>query len=265
MVQTQHDKTAAPDRAKIIERIGAFWPGKPDTPADAHLWSPRVTAVLIAFWLVAAVSLTVLSIEAHTHPYFTGDVGIATALQKVNGTVLAPIINISSQLNWPQPAGIIAIALIILMVIVRRFRAALCLVISGFGADLANVVLNSAVARPRPNNVQIHVVANLGLHSFPSGHVTHVISFYGFLLYFCVRGLQAHPNWRPWLLVIQAISVFFIITIGPSRVMLGEHWPSDVLGSYLLGAMMLILAIALYHLLAIAWVRFQAARAVAGG
>src|SRR5579885_1306514 len=71
MVQTQHDKTAAPDRAKIIERIGAFWPGKPDTPADAHLWSPRVTAVLIAFWLVAAVSLPLLSIEAHTHPYFT--------------------------------------------------------------------------------------------------------------------------------------------------------------------------------------------------
>jgi membrane-associated phospholipid phosphatase len=41
----------------------------------------------------------------------------------------------------------------------------------------------------------------------------------------------------------------------------GEHWPSDVLASYLLGGLVLVIAITLYHLLGLVVIRYQRSRA----
>ena len=125
------------------------------------------------------------------------------------------------------------------------------------GADLANAGLSSLVARPRPNGIQIQVFANLGQHSFPSGHVTHVVTFYGFLLYLTFRFERDHPRWTPLLWGVRVICLYFLIFIGPSRVLEGAHWPSDVLGSYLLASLMLVIAIALYHLLLLGFARLH--------
>jgi undecaprenyl-diphosphatase len=133
------------------------------------------------------------------------------------------------------------------LLLFRHYGAAVGTTITGFGADLANVTLNKWVARPRPHNVHIHTVQNLGLHSFPSGHVTHVIAFYGFLLYLSIGHLRTHRLFRLEAIVVQLICLYFIIFIGPSRVLEGEHWPSDVVASYLLGGLVLVLGMAGYH------------------
>jgi membrane-associated phospholipid phosphatase len=224
---------------------------------DASFWTLRHAAVAAILWLVGVALLALLSVAAHSHPEFPGDVGLEQAVQRLRDTPLDPLISFASAANWPTPAGIIAVAVILALALLRHVRAAICAVVAGFGADLANVTLNGLVARPRPNNVSIHVVAHLGLHSFPSGHVTHVIGFYGFLLYLTYRVERAHPNLRAPLWVVRAICLYFLIAIGPARVLSGEHWPSDVLGSYLLGALVLTVAVALYHALAIAWLHLR--------
>lgn len=232
------------------------------TRADTR-WNPRQVAIAVALWLLGAAALVVLSVFAHRYAEFPGDVGLTEWVQQLHQPVAVRVINVASDLNWPLPAGIIAIAVILALAVLRQFRAAICAAISGFGADAANVTLNGAVARPRPNNVHIHAVAHLGLHSYPSGHVTHVIAFYGFLFFLTLRAESAHPRWRPWLLAARAICLYFIIFIGPSRLLEGEHWPSDVLASYLLGALILTIAVALYYLLGRGWERFRASRAAA--
>ena len=212
-------------------------------------------------WLIGAGVLAVLSVQAHRYAEFPGDVGIAQAIQQLRLPVLAQAINFASDMNWPQPAGIIAIATIVLLALLRHFRAALGVLVASFGADGANVLLNGIVARPRPNNISIHTVAHLGLHSFPSGHVTHVTAFYGFLLYLSIGALRRYPQWRLVLRAVQAVCLYFLVFIGLSRVLEGEHWPSDVLASYLLGGLVLVIAIAVYHLsgeLAV-WVRHKRA------
>lgn len=208
--------------------------------------------------MLGAALLAVVSVFAHRDSVFPGDVGLTEWVQQLQQPALVRLVNVSSDLNWPLPAGIIAIAVILALAILRQIRAAFCAALSGFGADALNVTLNGAVARPRPNNVHIHAIAHLGLHSYPSGHVTHVIAFYGFLIFLTLLAGRAHPTWRPWLLLPQAICLYFIIFIGPSRLLEGEHWPSDVLASYLLGALILAAAIAIYHLLGYAWDHYRA-------
>ncbi len=225
-----------------------------ETLRDARQWDARHVGVVTALWVAGAIALALLSVAAHTHDEFPGDLGLTLLLQHLNGTPLAPIITFASDANWPTPAGITAVAVILALAALRQFRAAIATAIAGFGADLANVTLNGLVARPRPHNAHIQVVAQLGLHSFPSGHVTHVIALYGFLFYVSHRVALAHPAWHPWLRAVQVICLYFMIAIGPARVLLGEHWPSDVLASYILGALVLAIGIAVYHLLALAWV-----------
>jgi len=230
------------------------------TNKEFRHWSGRRVALGSALWMVGAVLLVALCFAAHSYAEFPGDVGLAFWIQQLHQPVLVHIVNFASDANWPYPAGAIAIGVIVVLLLFRRVGGALCAALAGFGADLLNVTLNGWVARPRPNNVQIHAVAHLGLHSYPSGHVTHVIAFYGFLLYLSFVTGREHPTWRLWLLPVQVICGYFIIFIGPSRVLEGEHWPSDVLGGYLLGGLVLTAAIALYHGLGFAWQAYRARR-----
>lgn len=227
-------------------------------------WSARRIAIGSTLWGIGAVLLAALSFAAHSYADFPGDVGLAVWIQKLHQPILVHVVNFASDANWPYPAGIIALCVIALLLLLRQVRSALCAALAGFGADLLNVTLNGLVARPRPNNVQIHAVAHLGLHSFPSGHVTHVIAFYGFLLYFTISFGRAHPAWKRWLLPIQVICGYFLLFIGPSRVLEGERWPSDVLGGYLLGGLVLVAGIALYHALGVVWQRFRARQGQTG-
>jgi len=224
----------------------------------AQRWTRRDTMLVAGLWALVAVALALLSIAAHSNSEFPGDEGITILIQKIQFPPLVQFVNFSSAANWPAPAAYTALAIILVLLLARQLSAAIATVVASFGADLVSVTLNSLVARPRPHNVHVHVVANLGLHSFPSGHVTHVVTFYGFLLYLTFQFERDHPRWTPLLWVVRAICVYFLISIGVSRVLEGEHWPSDVLGSYLLASLMLVLAIALYHLLLMGFARLHA-------
>ena len=222
-------------------------------------WSAQQVASVGAVWVLGAILLAVMSVAAHANPHgaFIGDAGLEEWIQKLQQPALVRFINFASDANWPKPAGIIAITVIVALAIARRFRAAFCTAFSGFGADFLNVTLNGIVKRERPHGVHIHAVAHLGLFSFPSGHVTHVTAFYGFLLYLTFEGMRAHPSWRPLLWIVRIICVYFIVFISISRVLEGEHWPSDVFAGYVLGALTLTLAIAVYHGLTIWWQRMR--------
>jgi undecaprenyl-diphosphatase len=213
-----------------------------------------------ALWVLGAVAMVILSVLAHQYRTFPDDLRIAEMVQQIHQPVVARVINFASDANWPTPAGIIALVVIAALAVTRHVRAAIAAAVAGFGADLVNALVNGAVARPRPNDVHIHAVANVGLHSYPSGHVTHVVAFYGFLLYLSVGAVRADPRWSVPLRVVQAVCLYFIIFIGLSRVLEGEHWPSDVVASYLLGALMLIVGIAIYHGLGLAWSRLRQRR-----
>jgi undecaprenyl-diphosphatase len=69
------------------------------------------------------------------------------------------------------------------------------------------------------------------------------IAYWGLLFCFGVILFQGKHLWRTTLLVTSAA---FVVLIGPSRIYLGDHWASDVLGAYLIGWVLLGLAVVVY-------------------
>lgn len=227
-----------------------------DDAAELERWWPRRILIGAALWLLGAILLFAggLYFSQHRTATLPGDQGILAFVQQLHQPLLVRLVNLSSDLNWPTPAGVTVIAVTLLLLLVRRIRAALGALIAGFLADSTSFfLLNDWVRRARPHDVHIHAVAGIGATSYPSGHVVHVTAFYGFLFYLALREQRWHPRWIPVLRVIMGICAYFIAFIGLSRLLEDDHWPSDVLAGYLLGAMMLAVAILVYHALALLW------------
>ena len=132
------------------------------------------------------------------------------------------------------PSAVVVLALLAL----RRPAAALVLTISLL-ALLGGDVLKELVNRPRPDNVLL--IPPPESLAFPSGHSAYGMVLCG--LAFCVVGSLAGPVLLKR--VLQGALVVVILAMGASRVYLGVHWPSDVVGGYLWGITLLIVVAAL--------------------
>ena len=105
--------------------------------------------------------------------------------------------------------------------------------------------LKALARRPRPaqaDAVEI-VAAPLRGSSFPSGHVLTYVGVYGFLAHL----VEAHVDHAVARRAGVAALAGLVGLVGPSRVQQGHHWPSDVLGSYLVGLPLLALYIEAYR------------------
>jgi membrane-associated phospholipid phosphatase len=118
----------------------------------------------------------------------------------------------------------------------RRLRLeALFMVLAG-GADAVNWALKRLIKRERPTTQELVEVARVIREpSFPSGHVMHYVATFGFL------GSAALANLKPTRLrkAVVAACAGMIGLVGPSRIYLGAHWPSDVAAGYLFGGLYL--------------------------
>lgn len=100
----------------------------------------------------------------------------------------------------------------------------------------SNWVIKHIVCRSRPD---VFKLVKIGGYSFPSGHSMIAITLYGFLFYLVTCKIK--KNWLRLLLQILFVCLIFHICI--SRIYVGVHYASDVLGGFLLGLAELLLVI----------------------
>ena len=93
--------------------------------------------------------------------------------------------------------------------------------------------LKFLIQRPRPIGINL---IDIGGFSFPSGHTTSSVAFYGFIIYMIYR---EYENKKIKSILITSLTVL-IILIGMSRIYLGIHYASDVIASYALATAHLI-------------------------
>jgi undecaprenyl-diphosphatase len=202
---------------------------------------------LILIYGVLCIALLVLALFAHAYPYFGWDVRWEGAWQAVEIPGLAPLMR---ALTWMGGDWRYAITVALTasgLALWGNRKDAVGVVGSVIGGELFAFIIKILVRRPRPSLAGIHVMHSRQTFGFPSGHVVRFMVFYGFLFalaYFKLRyGLV-----RTFTLIVLGL---LLILIGLSRVYLGEHWPSDVLGGYLTGLCWLGPALAIYSRLRI--------------
>lgn len=136
--------------------------------------------------------------------------------------------------TWRVLAGVAAVLLFL-----RGLRREFALVVGAMvAAAVLSGVFKSRVGRPRP--VVPHPIEHVGGGSFPSGHALTSATALGLLVLMATPRLSRVA--RRWLIGVAAV---IVLLVGASRVMLGVHYVSDVLGGWAMAALLLLVAIRL--------------------
>ena len=213
--------------------------GKISSPAARH----RRTGLFQAAMLSAVAIFIVLAFLASTTPFFAIDVSITHAIQSIHSSLFTELMKL---ISWPgfSPQSWLIPGLVALVLYAYRLRwegitAALTALVSGVANELVKVIIR----RPRPTGDLVDVFAVLQSYSFPSGHVMFYVSFFGFIWFLAYTLLKRS--------LIRSLILGFvgmlILLVGLSRIYLGQHWASDVLGAYLLGSLILVGMVSFYR------------------
>jgi undecaprenyl-diphosphatase len=183
-----------------------------------------VTAAALLF------ALLLLLVRLRWAPLESADHGAATRLNSlVAGHPV--VVTLVKAVTWLGSGGVLWTligAAAVVLAVRRRWRLTAYLLVTGAGALVLDPVLKSLVGRLRP--VLAHPIAHGNGNSFPSGHSLGSIVCYGALF------LVFIPATRGWCRrVFTAGIVTLIAAIGISRILLGVHYVSDVLGAWALG------------------------------
>ena len=143
---------------------------------------------------------------------------------------------------WMIGAGSLLIT--IWLVWRKRFASLVALLASVGGGILLNVLLKNIFLRPRPDfvNAFYHETG----FSFPSGHSMMSVLFYGMAAYLLANQLKTW-KWRVWL---GTSALTLSLLIGISRLALGVHFLTDVLGGWGAGLAWLMTCVIIYEMLA---------------
>ncbi|WNG33111.1 phosphatase PAP2 family protein [Archangium minus] len=115
------------------------------------------------------------------------------------------------------------------LILVRRWRTLALVVGSTLGGAVVNALLKSLFSRPRPTVVP-HLTSVL-TESFPSGH-----AMLSAIVYLTLGALLAQLVERRWLQAyLVGVALTLTLLIGLTRVYLGVHYPTDVLGGWMAG------------------------------
>lgn len=123
-----------------------------------------------------------------------------------------------------------------LFLIIKRNKDALLLSVISVICPTVMYIIKSIIKRQRPTILQL---IDQGGYSFPSGHAMIAVCVYGYFIYYFYR----HVKNKCLRNFICTFLVIFILLIGISRIYLGVHYPSDILGGYLISSIILIIII----------------------
>ena len=125
---------------------------------------------------------------------------------------------------------------VILIAVIKNKKIGLSILTNLAIITILNQLLKRILQRPRPTEYRI--IEESG-YSFPSGHSMISMAFYGYLIYLIYKYVE-NKNVK-WIL-ISLLSVL-ICLIGISRIYLGVHYTSDVLGGFLISISYLVIYI----------------------
>lgn len=204
---------------------------------------PRSRAALTAALLCVPSVLLLLLVELEWRPLLDldGDIARTTHRWAVAHDTLTHASRILTDWVWdPWTMRALCTVAVVWLAFRGAWWLALWLAATSAVGTVVQQALKAAIDRPRP--VWPDPVDSAHYAAMPSGHAMTATVVCGLLLWL-LRLYGAGPAvWRTGL----AIAVVSVVGVGVTRIWNGVHWPTDVVSGWLLGALMVALAIATY-------------------
>ena len=162
------------------------------------------------------------------------DLAVQKAFFSLRSQILNPIVILITHLSYT--VTIIAFCAI-LLVMPNRKQYGVPLSLAALGGLAFYKPMKHIFLRARPDTA-LHLVTQGG-YSFPSGHSVTSAIFYGLLIYL----LNRHCKNEKLKKILGAVCGFLALAIGPSRIYVGVHWPTDVLAGWCIGGAVLLVSI----------------------
>ena len=162
------------------------------------------------------------------------DLAVQKAFFSLRGPLLNPLVIAVTHLS--DTVTIVAFCAILLILPNRR-KYGLPVSLASLGGLAIYKPMKHIFLRARPD-AALHLVKQGGF-SFPSGHSVTSVIFYGVLIYL----LNRHCKNDKLRKVLTVICGFLALAIGPSRIYVGVHWPTDVLAGWCIGGAVLMVSI----------------------
>ena len=137
-------------------------------------------------------------------------------------------------------ATILIIISTMLLLAIKDKKIGLLIFLNLVIESLLNALLKNIIQRPRPEGIKLIIEKG---YSFPSGHSMASMAFYGFIIYLIYKYVKNKKI--KWTLIV--LLSILIISIGLSRIYLGVHYTSDVIGAFLFSISYLIIYISLIN------------------
>ena len=196
----------------------------------------KIKWIIFVILLILFIALVLL---IKTNKTLTIDSITYTFISKnIISKTLTPIVNFITNLGGVIYFIIISVGALIL---VKNRKISLAISLNIALGALLNKVVKHLIQRERPTE-EIRLIEESGF-SFPSGHSAVSMIFYGFMIYLVSKYIKNKYLKLFFTILLSAL----IMLIGLSRVYLGVHYITDVLGGFLIGVMFLIVYISAYQ------------------
>ena len=129
---------------------------------------------------------------------------------------------------------------IVLFIVIKNKKIGVSIFSNLVIVTILNQLLKGILQRPRPTEYRI--IEETG-YSFPSGHSMISMAFYGYLIYLIYKYVK--NKYIKWISIV--VLSLLICTIGISRIYLGVHYTSDVLGGFLISISYLVIFISAFN------------------
>lgn len=168
------------------------------------------------------------------------DTAVIGFVQGLEAPWLTSIMKVFTWIGSGYVVALIALIGFMVLYFVLRYRHQAFLLISVIaGSVLLNSVLKLYFRRERP---EIHRIMDANGFSFPSGHTMMAFALYAIIAYIAWRNVKKTMS----RVVLVLFTAFMIIMIGTSRIYLGVHYPSDIVGGFAASALWVTIAISVY-------------------
>lgn len=200
-------------------------------------WFPVVAIILSAFLLATVAGIAFMEIaedlQQKSKELERADAAVHDWFRGRRRLEVTPFFTAFTILGTPVSLAILVAIASVPLLLKKRYRWFAYLVITAGGGGILNALLKAYFSRARPdlNDALRHASG----YSFPSGHAMASIVVFGALAYL---GMRISTTWNRRSAVL-ALAATTVLAIATSRLYLGVHWISDIVGGLVAGGLWL--------------------------